>query len=121
MVNASKEMEITTQMIQDLFAALDIQTLELDKKRAEMMLAHQAYTERAMCEDLAKLKKREESRLMHRQELQAHVGNPKQWLDKVGNPEIIKNMSGDHAREALLVKSAEEQQCQRWKYASSRV
>ena len=105
-------MEYTGEMIQRLFAALDIHTLDLDKKRAEMMLAHQAYTERAMCGNLSKFKKREETKQAHRQELLAHWGNPKQWLIKVGDPAIIKNMTGDHAREVLLVKSSEDQQQQ---------
>ena len=111
LVKTTKDMEYIMEMIQTLFAALDIHTLDLDRKRAEMMLAHQAYTERAMCENLAKFKKREETKQAHRQELLEHWGNPKQWLIKVADPTVIKNMTGDHAREALLV-SAEKLQKQ---------
>ena len=43
-------MNYTTEMIKTLYAALDIHVLDLDGKRCEIMIAHEAYTYRAMCE-----------------------------------------------------------------------
>jgi len=101
LTNTSQSLTNIQKMISTLYESLDVLGLELEKKRYEVLLAHQAYTDRAMEENLCRYKKREEAKQEHRNMLHQHWGNPTKMEEILDQKNQLTSRSSQRTCQSL--------------------